>query len=370
MGDQKKIILDLKDIRKSFGGIEVLKGVTAQICEGEMATFVGPSGCGKTTLLRIIGGLTKQDSGDLILEGRNINHVTPDKRGTQMCFQNYALFPHMTVAKNIGYGLEVHHWEKERISKRVQELLKLVQLEGLGDRYIDKISGGQQQRVALARALALEPKVLLLDEPLSNLDANLRVQMRGTLLEIQKRVRITTIFVTHDQSEAMSISDRIFVMNKGNIEQVGSPLDIYQRPDSCFIAGFVGYVNILDGEVKNPSKEEQGVCASVATKFGLIDILSSGVCFATGDKLQLVVRPEAIRITKPKETLGPNEFNGRVRTVMYAGSIVKYVVDVDNHGIIVDQFDPINRGLHSVGDRCSISMPQNVHVLAACKQQN
>jgi iron(III) transport system ATP-binding protein len=368
MGTSGNIILELRNIRKTYSGTEVLKGVSAQIREGEMATFVGPSGCGKTTLLRIIGGLTRQDSGDLILDGQSINDVTPDKRGTQMCFQNYALFPHMTVARNIGYGLEVHHWEKERIRQRVKELLGLVQLEDLGDRYIDKLSGGQQQRVALARALALEPKVLLLDEPLSNLDANLRVQMRGTLLEIQKRVGITTIFVTHDQSEAMSISDRIFVMNQGNIEQVGSPLDIYQRPNNCFIAGFVGYVNILNGEVMNPSKDEKGVCASVATKFGPIDIMSNEVCFTAGDKVQLVVRPEAIRISKPKDTLGPNEFLGRVRTVMYAGSMVKYVVDVGSDGIIVDQFDPINRGLHRIGDRCCIIMPQNVHVLDACKR--
>lgn len=361
---EKKVMLDLKNIRKSFGSVEVLKGVSAQIREGELATFVGPSGCGKTTLLRIIGGLTKQDSGDVVLDGRNINQVTPDKRGTQMCFQNYALFPHMTVDQNVGYGLDVHGWEKSRIKERVEELLGLVQLQGLGDRYIEKLSGGQQQRVALARALALEPKILLLDEPLSNLDANLRVQMRGTLLEIQKRVGITTIFVTHDQSEAMSISDRLFVMNKGNIEQVGSPLEIYQSPNSAFIAGFVGYVNILAGAIKkHPEKEKKELCTTVSTDFGPLEIITNGKCFEEGNKIDLVVRPEAIRISSPKQSLGVNEFHGRVKTMMYAGSMVKYVVAIGDTRIIVDQFDPINEGLHEVGEECCVIMPQKVHLL-------
>lgn len=360
----KKIILDLKNIRKSFGNVEVLKGVSAKIQEGELATFVGPSGCGKTTLLRIIGGLTKQDSGDVIVDGLNINKVTPDKRGTQMCFQNYALFPHMTVAQNVGYGLDVHGWDKSRIKERVEELLGLVQLQGLGNRYIDKLSGGQQQRVALARALALEPKILLLDEPLSNLDANLRVQMRGTLLEIQKRVGITTIFVTHDQSEAMSISDRIYVMNKGNIEQVGSPLEIYQNPKSAFIAGFVGYVNILTGVIsKHPEGDSKELCEKVSTDIGMMEIMTNGQCFSAGNKIDLVVRPEAIRIAQPKDTLDVNEFHGRVKTMMYAGSMVKYVVEIGNTRIIIDQFDPINEGMQEVGAECCVIMPQKVHLL-------
>jgi len=238
--DQKSMLI-VKDIRKSFGQVMALKGVSAEIKKGELVTFVGPSGCGKTTLLRCIGGLTKPDKGDIILDGQIINELTPDKRGTQMCFQNYALFPHMTVGENVGYGLKVHKWKKERIRERVHELLHLVHLNGLGDRHIDELSGGQQQRVALARALAVEPKVLLLDEPLSNLDANLRIVMRATLREIQKRVNITTIFVTHDQFEAMSISDRIIVMRDGLLEQVGSPIEIYEKPESEFVASFVDF---------------------------------------------------------------------------------------------------------------------------------
>jgi ABC-type Fe3+/spermidine/putrescine transport system ATPase subunit len=362
MSDERKTILELRDIRKSFGPVEVLKGVSARISQGDLATFVGPSGCGKTTLLRIIGGLTKPNSGAVVLDGKDISDVTPDKRGTQMCFQNYALFPHMTVAQNVGYGLDVHHWEKERIDKRVAELLQLVQLDGLGGRYIEKMSGGQQQRVALARALALEPKLLLLDEPLSNLDANLRVQMRATLLEIVKRVGITTVFVTHDQQEAMSISDRLFVMNKGNIEQVGSPLEIYQQPNSAFIAGFVGYVNILNGSVKCPATDKVE-CTTVMTEFGQISVMTNGICMAPGDMLSMVVRPEAIRIAKPKESMGDNEFEGRVKSFMYGGSMVKYVLDIGGIQLIADQFDPINEGLHGIGERCCISLPQNVHLL-------
>jgi iron(III) transport system ATP-binding protein len=363
MNSNRKLMLDLREIRKSFGQVEVLKGVSAQIWEGDLATFVGPSGCGKTTLLRIIGGLTKPNSGDVVLDGLNINEVTPDKRGTQMCFQNYALFPHMTVAQNVGYGLDVHHWEKERIKKRVDELLQLVHLEGLGDRYIEKMSGGQQQRVALARALALEPKVLLLDEPLSNLDANLRVQMRATLLEIVKRVGITTIFVTHDQQEAMSISDRLFVMNKGNIEQVGSPLEIYQEPKSAFIAGFVGYVNILSGTVKNVARDQQKECTTVSTDFGPVSVITTGNCIAPGETLSMVIRPEAIRLAKPKDSMGSNEFEGRVISFMYGGSMIKYVLEIGGRQLIADQFDPINEGLHTIGERCCVTLPQNVHLL-------
>ncbi len=362
MSDERKTILELRDIRKSFGPVEVLKGVSASISQGDLATFVGPSGCGKTTLLRIIGGLTKPNSGAVVLDGKDISDVTPDKRGTQMCFQNYALFPHMTVAQNVGYGLDVHHWEKERIDKRLTELLQLVQLDGLGGRYIWKMSGGQQQRVDLARALALEPKLLLLDEPLSNLDANPRVQMRATPLEIVKRGGITTIFVTHDQQEAMSISDRLFVMNKGNIEQVGSPLEIYQQPNSAFIAGFVGYVNILKGAVKCVATDK-GACTTVTTEFGQVDIMTNGTCMAPGDMLSMVVRPEAIRIAKPKDSMEANEFEGRVKSFMYGGSMVKYVLDIGGIQLIADQFDPINEGLHGIGERCCISLPQNVHLL-------
>ena len=248
----KKPMVELRDIYKSFGNVEVLKGISARIDKGELLTFVGPSGCGKTTLLRIVGGFTPATSGQVILDGEDIGGLPPNMRDTKMVFQSYALFPHMTVAKNIGFGLKLKKWPKEKINTRVEKLLSLVHMEGLGGRTIDRISGGQQQRVALARALALEPKVLLLDEPLSNLDANLRVVMREELRNIQERIGITTIFVTHDQYEAMSISDRVLVLHNGVIQQIGSPIEIYEHPANEFIAGFVGYVNFISGGMPDP----------------------------------------------------------------------------------------------------------------------
>ena len=361
MSGEKKSMLTLIDIHKSFGSVKALKGISAEIMEGELVTFVGPSGCGKTTLLRVIGGLTKADSGDVILDGRVINDLAPNKRGTQMCFQNYALFPHLTVAGNVGYGPDVHKWDKKRIKERVEELLLLVQLDRLEDRYIEKLSGGQQQRVALARALALKPKILLLDEPLSNLDANLRVQMRATLLEIQKRVNITTIFVTHDQYEAMSISDRLFVMKDGLVEQVGTPIEIYQEPHSEFIAGFVGYVNILNGQLKSLGKETEP--AVFSTEVGNLEVMINENDINPGQNVVLVVRPETIRIGPSGKPIGSNELEGIVKSTMYAGSIVKYTVDIKGKQLIVDQFDPINEGIYGIGDRCKVILPQKVHIL-------
>jgi len=361
MGDERKTMLVLYDIRKSYGEVQALRGVSAEVKEGELVTFLGPSGCGKTTLLRIISGLTKPDSGKVILDGQLINDVAPDKRGIQLCFQSYALFPHLTIARNISYGLEVHKWKKERIKQRVEELLHLVRLDGLGGRHIDELSGGQQQRVALARALALEPKAILLDEPLSNLDANLRVQMRATLREIQRRVNISTIFVTHDQVEAMTISDRLVVMNYGVIEQVGSPVEIYEKPNSEFIAGFIGYVNILKGEVKSIGKDAEPTI--VSTQLGDLEILSDEKDIKVGNQIYLVIRPETIHIGSPEEAIGVNGFKGTVTSVTYAGSTVKYVAHVDGKELTIDEYDPTTRGMLRMGENVMVTIPRNVHVL-------
>ena len=236
-----------------------------------------------------------------------------------------------------------------------------MRLDGLGDRPIDKLSGGQQQRVALARALALEPKVLLLDEPLSNLDASLRVMMRATLREIQKRVNITTIFVTHDQFEAMSISDRLIVMHDGIIEQIGSPSEIYEKPSSEFVASFVGYVNILNGVVRNLGSETEP--AIISTELGDLQVLRTEDDIEVDQRVFLIVRPETIQIGPYGEATGMNEFKSTVITSMYGGSTIKYTVDVQAKDIVIDNFDPINVGIFEIGEKVSITIPQNVHIL-------
>jgi ABC-type Fe3+/spermidine/putrescine transport system ATPase subunit len=353
-------MLILHDIHKFYDRLEVLKGITMEVKKGELVTFVGPSGCGKTTLLRVIGGFTNLDSGQVILDGQRIDHLPPNLRDTRICFQNYALFPHMTVADNISYGLKIKRWKKGRIQERVEELLKLVKLEGLGERMIDKLSGGQQQRVALARALSLEPKVLLLDEPLSNLDANLRLIMRGEIRKLQERLKITTIFVTHDQFEAMSISDRIVVMREGVIQQTGSPVEIYERPRNEFIASFVGYVNFLDGVIKVVELHPERATAS--TSIGEIHFIPERN-INVGDKVKLVIRPETIDISKSEPKGRNNVFQGEVEIGMYVGSLAKYTVQVKGERIIIDQSNPRETGLFRTNDKIYLSIPENIHLL-------
>jgi iron(III) transport system ATP-binding protein len=357
-------MLVIKDVHKSFGRVSALRGVCAEIDKGELISFLGPSGCGKTTLMRTICGLTKPDSGEIVLEGSVINEVPPDRRGIQMCFQHYALFPHLTVAGNIGYGLQVHKWRKDKIAARVDELLHLVQLDGVAGRRVDQISGGQQQRVALARALALAPKVLLLDEPLSNLDANLRAHMRATLREIQQKVNITAVFVTHDQVEAMTISDRLVVMNQGIVEQAGSPVEIYEKPANEFVARFIGYVNILQGRVKDVS--DAAASATIETELGESAVALGQDRLSRGERIHVVVRPEAIRLDVRRPAgQTDNAFAGSIRGVMYAGSTVKYTVDVGGKDLIVDEYDPTTHGIRRIGERVVAEIPRNVHILRA-----
>jgi len=241
----KDIILKLNAIQKSFDGTEVLKGIDLDIGRGEFITLLGASGCGKTTTLRIIAGLESPDKGSVLLEGKDITNLEPNKRNVNTVFQNYALFPHMNVADNVGYGLRIKKMPKAEIAGRVAEALKLVQLEEYGKRMPDQLSGGQRQRIAIARAVVNEPKVLLLDEPLGALDLKLRRQMQLELKRLQKQLGITFIYITHDQEEAINMSDRIAVMNKGVLEQVGTPNEIYYQPRTSYVADFVGNANIL-----------------------------------------------------------------------------------------------------------------------------
>ena len=357
----KTPMLELRDVYKSFGDVEVLKGISAEIDKGELLTFVGPSGCGKTTLLRIVGGFTTPTSGEVILDGEDIGSLPPNMRDTGMVFQSYALFPHMNVAKNIGFGLKLQKWPKEKIDTRVEELLALVHMDGLGERTIDRISGGQQQRVALARALALEPKVLLLDEPLSNLDANLRVVMREEIRNIQERIGITTIFVTHDQYEAMSISDRLLVLHDGVIQQIGSPIDIYERPANEFIAAFVGYVNFLEGTVDTIDEETN--TSYVITEYGKLELEHDQEDIKVGDEVLLVIRPETVSLSPSHGTERANTFHGTVESQMYAGNLAKYTVKFGDKEMVVDHYNPMGSEKFGKKAKVKVTVPRTIHVL-------
>ncbi len=354
-------MLVLKDIHKFYGENEVLKGVSLEIPKGQLVTFVGPSGCGKTTLLRIVGGFTDATTGDIILDGRRVNDLPPNMRDTRICFQNYALFPHMTVSDNIAYGLKIAKWNKERIRTRVDELLKLVELSGFGDRMIDRLSGGQQQRVALARALAIEPKVLLLDEPLSNLDANLRLTMREEIRKLQERLQLTTVFVTHDQFEAMAISDRLVVLKNGLIEQVGTPIEIYDRPANEFVAGFVGYVNFLKAKVENVDREKRTARMSTEIVCSLEVNMAQDV--QTGEEVLLVVRPESVNLSISGNGCRPNCCKGVLKSYMYAGSIAKCTVEIGDKKMIIDQYNPREAERFHPGAEVDVEIPRNVHIL-------
>lgn len=354
--------LILENIAKRYGDHVVLEGISVSVRRGELITFLGPSGCGKTTLLRIIGGFVKPDNGEVVLDGVVITDTPPNERDTRMVFQNYALFPHLTVAANIAYGLRIRRWAKEKVKERVDELLALVKLEGLADRSIDKLSGGQQQRVALARALSLRPKVLLLDEPLSNLDANLRVTMRAEIRRLQEELNLTAVFVTHDQAEAMSISDRIAVLSDGTIQQIGNPSEIYEKPVNEFIAGFVGHVNVVDGRIE----KIDGVwgSAAVMTPLGMVEVALERRDLLVGDRVKLVIRPEAIRVGLDRAGLAAlNVFEGRLESSVYLGSLARYAVTVKGERVIVDQPDPRTGGLFESGGKVFLAIPATVHLL-------
>jgi ABC-type Fe3+/spermidine/putrescine transport system ATPase subunit len=361
-GADDRPMLILRDIRKSYGHHEVLGGISLEVRKGELITFVGPSGCGKTTLLRVIGGFTDVSSGDIVLDGQRINDLPPNRRDTRICFQNYALFPHMTVAENVGYGLKINRWPRREITARVRELLEMVELGAYGDRRIDQLSGGQQQRVAFARALSLEPKVLLLDEPLSNLDANLRLVMREEIRKLQERLQITTIFVTHDQFEAMAISDRLVVMKDGLIEQVGSPIEVYERPANEFVAQFVGYVNFMEGRIESID-DDAARRVVVGTAYGKIEIQLEQQGIEPGDDVLMVIRPESVTLSLGSGAARPNVLCGALKTYMYAGSLAKCTVAIGDRSMVIDQYNPRDARHFQHAERVSVEIPRTVHLL-------
>ena len=305
-------ILQLRQIRKSFDNTEVLKGIDLEVAQGEFITLLGASGCGKTTTLRIIAGLELPDAGQVILEGQDITNREPNKRDVNTVFQNYALFPHMNVSDNVGYGLKIRKVPKAEIAERVEQALRLVQLEGYGKRMPDQLSGGQKQRIAIARAVINEPKVLLLDEPLGALDLKLRRQMQLELKRLQKQLGITFIYITHDQEEAINMSDRIAVMKGGRIEQMGTPDEIYNHPKTSYVATFVGNANILHGVVESVQGETAVVKIGndkVAVVLGTDQQnAGTGRYPAAGEKVTLAVRSENVQL---EETMTSENLAGR-----------------------------------------------------------
>ena len=313
-------IVSLIDVEKSFGNNKVVKKMNMEIKEGEFLTLLGPSGCGKTTTLRMIAGFEEATSGIIKVQGERVEDKEPFERDVNTVFQNYALFPHMSVFDNIAYGLKIKKRPKEEISLRVNAMLDLVQLRGYEDRKPDALSGGQKQRVAIARALINDPKVLLLDEPLGALDLKLRKQMQVELKRLQKKLGITFVYVTHDQEEALTMSDRIAVMNEGIIEQLASPMEIYDRPLTKFVAGFIGESNIFDGKVTGSAN---GII-EVETHAGTVRVKGEG--FEKGEAIHVSIRPEYIKVSR--DNAEEFDLRGTVKDFIYMGTVVKTSVDL------------------------------------------
>ncbi|WP_055665668.1 ABC transporter ATP-binding protein [Desnuesiella massiliensis] len=350
--------VNIKNLVKIYTGttngeFKAVDNISVDIKAGEFVTLLGPSGCGKTTTLRMVAGFEIPSSGEIYLGGDMINNLPPDKRDTAMVFQSYALFPHYNIYDNIAYGLKLKKMDKSVIKEKVNNIIDLVGLRGMENRYPNQLSGGQQQRVALARALVMEPGVLLFDEPLSNLDAKLRVYMRTEIRKIQKKVGITAIYVTHDQSEAMSLSDRIIIMNKGIIEQVGTPKEVYYTPQSEFVADFIGTANFLEATIK----EVKGGKAILDLGGTIIDIKYNGDKGA-GDRCKLVLRPEAIQIAKE------GMLSSKVSLSTFMGSYQDYVVEVMGQEIKIQDNNPQGRETFKEGEEVKISFSAlNVHII-------
>ncbi len=309
------------NVTKRFGDLEAVKDVNLEVKTGEFFTLLGPSGCGKTTLLRSIAGFNQPERGEIYFEDKRVDKIAAHKRGIGMVFQNYAVFPHLSVKDNVAYGLKARSVPAADIAPRVARALQMVRLEGMENRFPNQLSGGQLQRVAIARALVIQPQVLLMDEPLSNLDAKLRVEMRSEIRELQQQMRITTIYVTHDQEEALSISDKIAVINRGVVEQVGRPWEIYNTPVNRFVAGFIGTTNFFEG---TRSGED-------TVQVGEIQMKVPTSPAQRGEKVSFAIRPEAFKV--PEQVSGEEnphffQLRGKVNKVEYLGFMTKYDLEL------------------------------------------
>ncbi len=322
----KKVMVRLDNVKKKYDEKEIIKGISLDIYEGEFLTLLGPSGCGKTTLLRTISGLEKVSSGKIYIDGEDVTDVIPRKREVNTIFQNFALFSHMTVEKNIGFGLKMKKVPKSEIKSRVKEVIELIQMEGFEDRKPTQLSGGQQQRVALARGIVNKPKVLLLDEPLSSLDMKLRKQMQVELKRIQKKMGITFIYVTHDQDEALSMSDRVAIINNGVIEQIDTPRKLYDAPKTKFVADFIGESNQFNAVVVSTQNDEAIIKLEID-----LEIKVKNNHYDVGEKLTVIIRPEQFRLAREKDIT--NCFVVKTKEHIYSGSFTKVLGKVDKKEI-------------------------------------
>jgi putative spermidine/putrescine transport system ATP-binding protein len=338
--------LILTGVQKRYGRVTAVDSFNLQVASGEFISFLGPSGCGKTTTLRMIAGFETPSAGQILVNGEDVTHKRPNQRQIGMVFQSYALFPNMTAADNIGFGLKVAGRSRAEIKERVAEMLALVKMSELGNRYPYQLSGGQQQRVALARALAVQPQLLLLDEPLSALDAKIRLSLRTEIRAIQQQLGITTIYVTHDQEEALSLSDRVVVMNESRMEQVGTPFEIYNFPQTLFVASFVGTLNIVPGQ---------------AVQAGTDRVLLDGQeiraarplpAATTHTAVSLALRPELLSLHE-NGVVG-NRLHGRVETISFLGSIVRIQVRLQQNSLFLDEFNNPHLALPAIGEDVTI----------------
>ena len=344
--------VDIRDVRKRFGSTEVLHGVSVDIGDGEFVVLVGPSGCGKSTLLRMVAGLERISDGEILIGGRVVNNLPPKERDVAMVFQNYALYPHMTVADNMGFSLKLRRTDKRIIDERVQKAADILGLGELLGRYPRQLSGGQRQRVAMGRAIVRDPEVFLFDEPLSNLDAKLRVAMRAEIKELHQRLETTTVYVTHDQIEAMTMADKIVVMNEGLVEQIGEPLELYDRPENLFVAGFIGSpaMNMLPGRI------EANGSATFVTEAGHRLALSQVRPSAFGKRVICGIRPEHL-------TLAEEGLSAEVVVVEPTGSEIQVNARIDGHDIVAVFRE---RHLFKPGERISlIPQPGAIHLFDA-----
>lgn len=327
--------ISIKELNKSFTKVKVLSNINISIEKGEFISLLGPSGCGKSTLLRIIAGLESPSNGDIFINSNNIVNTPVNKRNMGMVFQSYSLFPNMTAKENIAFGLKLKKDSKEEIENKVSEIINLVELKGREDYYPNQLSGGQQQRVAIARALVVSPDVLLLDEPLSALDAQIRVSLRKLIKEIHKKFKITTLFVTHDQEEALSISDRIFVMDKGEIVQHGTPEQIYKQPKTKFVANFIGTYNFFKPEFfKDPESNKE-----------------------------ILIRPEHIEVTSEKADENKNIFSGTISNVYFLGNVIRLNVVVNDKIILIDTLNSRSESYFE-GEKINMHFPKCKYIMS------